>query len=186
MPTVDTQSAVENEAKFNQLLARLQADPAKLEKFTNDPTSFLESAGIPMVPAEELDALSSVEDSLTAKPHSGVSVKNHWWGIDIRMDEQITLDIARGVEGAGVLGKILASAFAAMESASGPVVAAICAALAVGMIAKAGEMEVVDRHHKGVHWPISWPQWGTVVAAAPMGPPSILAAIMLFIHPLPN
>jgi hypothetical protein len=185
MPTVDTQNAIENEAKFDQLLARLQADPAELEKFTNDPTSFLESAGIPMVPAEELDALSSVEDSLTAKPHSGVSVKKHWWGIDIKMDEQITLDIERGVTGAGTLGRILATAFAAGEG-TGPVVAAVCAALALGIVTKAGEMRLADRHEKGVHWPISWPQWGTVVAAVPMGPPSILVAILVFIHPLSN
>jgi hypothetical protein len=184
MPTVDTQSPTENEAKFSRLLASLHADPAELEKFTNDPMSFLESAGIPMVPAEELDALSSVEDSLTAKPYSGVSVKKHWWGIDIKMDEQITVDIERGVISVGTLGKIITMAFAQM--ASGPVLAAVCGALAAGMVTKALEIKLADRHDKGVHWPISWPQWGTVIADVPMGPSGILAAILIFIHPLPN
>jgi hypothetical protein len=181
MPTVDTANAIENEAKFNQLLARLQADPAELEKFTNDPTSFVESAGIPVVPAEELDALSSVEESLTAN----VSVKKHWWGIDIKMDEQITVDIERGVTSVGTLGKIITMAFA-QAGTGGPVVAAVCGALAAGMVTKALEIKLADRHDKGVHWPISWPQWGTVIAAAPTGPSGILVAILTFIHPLPN
>jgi hypothetical protein len=186
MPSVDTQNIIENEAKFNQLLNRIQADPATLERFNNDPASFLESAGIPSVPPDELDALSSVEDLLPAKAHSGVSVTRHYWGINIKMDEQITLDIERGVTGVGTLGRILATAFAQMEGFTGPVVAAVCAALAAGVVMKAGEMELVDRHRKGVHWPIGWPQWLAVIAAVPTGPPAILVATLVFIHPVSN
>jgi hypothetical protein len=186
MPTVDTQNVIENEAKFNQLLASLQADPATLEKFTNNPTSFLESAGIPTVTTEQLDALSSAEDELTANAHSGISATKHWWGIDIKMDEQITNDIENGLTSVGPLGSLIAACLVNAGFVAGPIAAVVGAAIATAVIMKISEMKLADRHRKGVHWPISWPQWAAVMVNVSLGPPAILAALLIFIHPVSN
>ena len=39
---------------------------------------------------------------------------------------------------------------------------------------------------KGVHWPITWAQWGVILASAPGGPGAIVIASAAVIHPLRN
>ena len=39
---------------------------------------------------------------------------------------------------------------------------------------------------EGVYWPISWLQMAAVTAAVPGGVATVVAAILVFLHPVPN
>jgi hypothetical protein len=49
--------------------------------------------------------------------------------------------------------------------------------------AKIAEIKIINKG-KGVHWPISWLQWGILLAAVPTGPVGIVGAGLVFVHPL--
>jgi hypothetical protein len=61
----------------------------------------------------------------------------------------------------------------------------IGAAFAAAFGLKAAEIKIID-NGKGVYWPITWPQWAVIAAAAPSGPAILTAAISAVVHPLPN
>jgi hypothetical protein len=165
------------------MLAKLKLDVSNLEKFNNDPKSFLETAGIPII-VDSASIQSSVYNSIGANV-SGLSVESYWWGVDIEMNEEITQGIITGMIPAGTLGPLIASALATAGIMAGPLAALIGAAFATVFALKAAEIKLVNGG-KGVHWPISWLQWGAVIAAIPGGPTAIVAAIVIFIHPIRN
>jgi hypothetical protein len=103
----------------------------------------------------------------------------YWWGCDFNMNEKLTEKFAEGV---GTTGEIEA---AIAESAE-PYGAAIAAGLKAAFILKKAEIELVD-DGKGVHWPMTWPQWSDLVAGAGAGGPNgVQTAAMLHVHPLRN
>lgn len=110
------------------------------------------------------------------------SVETYWWGFDIKMNDKLTDDICTGTISAGALGTTIATALTAGSIITGPIGAAIAAGFATAFGLKVAEIKIVNNGN-GVHWPVSWPQLGLVVASVSMGPLSVLAAVLAFIHP---
>ena len=121
----------------------------------------------------------------TLNASESVTIKTHWWGIDIILNEKLTSDIIAGTTATGSVATALAAAFGAAGIITGGVATAIGAALAAVFALKTAELKIVD-NGKGVHFPITWPQWGTLLVAAPAGVAGIVAALVVFIHPLRN
>jgi len=114
-----------------------------------------------------------------------ITVSKRWWGIDIVMNDKLTQDVIAGVEGGGALAAGITSAFATASVITGGAAAVIGVALAAIFAAKVFEIKVID-NGKGVHWPISWPQWAALIGSAPAGPTAIVAVAMVVLHPLRN
>ncbi len=114
-----------------------------------------------------------------------ISVDKHWWGIDIVMNEKLTQDIITGITGSGALAGAIASAFGGAGVITGGVAAIIGAGIAGVVALKVMEIKLVDNGN-GVHWPITWLQWAALIAAVPTGPAGVIAAGMVFLHPLRN
>lgn len=181
------------EQKFSVLQDALKKDPSMDKAFASNPTQFLSQAGIPLLPNMMTPAASATVgatglklaayNSVAAKGEK-VTVTTHWWGVDIVMNEKLTSDITSGIAGAGSIGTLVGSAIAAGTSV-GPVGTVIGAAVGIICAAKVAQIKITD-NGSGVHWPITWLQWGALVAAAPGGPASIAAAGMVFVHPVRN
>ena len=114
-----------------------------------------------------------------------VVIKSHWWGIDIILSEKLTKDIINGTEATGSLAQALAAAFGFAGVFTGGAATLIGAGLAAAFSLKAAELKIAD-NGKGVHFPITWPQWGTVLAGLTAGVAGVTAALLIFIHPLRN
>lgn len=114
-----------------------------------------------------------------------ITVKSHWWGIDIILNEKLTVDIIAGTTATGSVATALGAALGAAGIVTGGIATLIGAALAAAFALKVAELKIVD-NGKGVHIPITWPQWGTLLVGVPAGVAGIVAALLLFIHPLRN
>ncbi|MFC1535419.1 hypothetical protein ACFL7M_18890 [Thermodesulfobacteriota bacterium] len=158
-----SKNTVTKEQKWAALNAKLRDDPTKLSSFYDNPVPVLEAAGIEMVhlPPAQIGAESTGES---------LKVTSHWWGQNFIMNEKLTDDIVKGIEGIGAVARLICAA-----SGVGTVIAA---AIATGFVLKKVEIQIVD-NGKGVHWPITWAQWATILGGG-------VSAVMLFIHPLRN
>ncbi len=193
------------EAKFEHLDASMANDPALREKFINDPKSVLAGAGIPtmealsgsaLVHADASTANAAVEsfvgkalpraNALNASNGYSLDLSKHWWGFDLTMNEELTQGIINGLVAGPNLTDLAKEALDAAGFIGGPLVAVIAAGFTAGFAMKKLEIELADKSKKGVHWPVTWPQLAALLAAAPLGPAAILAALAVWIHPLPN
>lgn len=114
-----------------------------------------------------------------------IIVKSHWWGIDIILNEKLTTDIIAGTAATGSVATALGAALSVAGIVTGGVATLIGAALAAAFSLKVAELKIAD-NGKGVHFPITWPQWGALLAGVPAGVAGVVAALLLFIHPLRN
>lgn len=114
-----------------------------------------------------------------------VTVELKWWGIDINMNNAFTENVVHGITGAGGVAGVVAAALGAAGVVTGGVATVIGAGLAAIFGIKIAQINITN-NGKGVHWPISWAQWGAILASAPGGPGAIVAAGALVIHPLRN
>lgn len=131
---------------------------------------------------------SLTQDGLSVRMIKGaeqVSIKKHWWGVDIIMNEKMTQDIIHGITATGPVGGAIAAAFGAAGIITGGVATVIGAGIAAVVAVKVAQIKITD-NGKGVHWPITWLQWGALLAAIPGGPAGIAAAGVLFLHPIRN
>jgi hypothetical protein len=181
-----------SDEKFAVLQAKLARDPAAKKEFQENPLPQLEAAGIPLLPAiatppsvQALVTGANIGSRAIVVAGEEISVNSHWWGIDVVMNEKLTQDIITGLTASGALGGIIGGAIGAAGIVTGGVATVIGGAIALIIAAKTAEVKIVD-NGKGVHWPISWPQWAALIAALPMGVAGIVAAGMAFIHPLRN
>lgn len=168
------------QTKFNNLVRRLQANPTEMKAFETDPVSVLREEGIPLV-----SSFVTGPHSQVAPAAEHVSVSRHWWGYDIKMSDKLTEDIIQGVTGAGAIGSLVTSAFAAAATIPPPVGPLLAGAVGTACTLKVTEIKSVNNGN-GVSWPITWPQFATLVAAVPGGPPAVAAALMVFVHPVRN
>ncbi len=114
-----------------------------------------------------------------------ITVETHWWGVDFVLNEKLTQDIIAGTIASGPLATAIAAALAAAGVVTGGIATALGAGFAAAFALKAAEIKIVD-NGKGVHFPVTWLQWAPVIASIPTGPAGIVAAIMVFIHPVRN
>lgn len=190
--------------RFSKLLAELDSDPARKADFQKDPQPHLTAAGIPLlqtypapaaggtpVPAPKPHRLKGAGGggvglpAAAAAPAPGkIDASVSWWGVDIVMDEQFTQDVINGIQDVGSLAGGLTAALGVVAGAA--VATPIGAALAICVVAKVLEIRLMDTNHTGVHWPVTWPQWGIAALSAPGGPATFAAAAMVWFHPLPN
>ena len=120
---------------------------------------------------------------LAAAAH--VTVGRHWWGLNIRMDQQVTQDLIDGVTPAIALGPVFAGALAVSGVLSGGFVAIVGGALSLVVAAKIAQIKITNRR-KGVHWPITWVQWALLLSVVPLGPAAWAGAAMALVHPVRN
>ena len=194
----------DSKADNERLAALYQSFLAGRDPQAKSPLDYLKRAGIKVSEEEAAKAAASLESStqslnaafsdkrqaMAATPPPAPDTEQctasvSWWGFDIVMNNKLTDDITKGAVGTGVLGTTVATALTAGGILTGPIGAAIASALAAAFAAKVAEISIVN-NGSGVHWPISWPQLGAVVASLPTGPLGVLAAILVFIHPLRN
>jgi len=112
------------------------------------------------------------------------TIETNFWGFDIIMDEDLTNDFAIGTGVAPALSSAIIGAFGAAGIVTGPVGAAIGGAFALAFAAKVAEIKIVD-NGAGVHWPVTWVQLAPLVVTVGF-PPTLVAMILVFIHPFPN
>ena len=179
------------EARFMRLFTSLQADPPALQSFISKPQAVLEAEGIPIVesltgPLVNSEGSGIFGDTTTlATDGPQLRVNKHWWGVDFIMNEELTQGIATGAIVGPPLAALVAGGLALGSVITGPVAAVVGAGFATAMAAKIVQIKLTDKG-KGVHWPITWIQWAGVIAAVPGGPGGIVAALIVFIHPLRN
>ncbi|MGB3467948.1 MAG: hypothetical protein WBA74_21865 [Cyclobacteriaceae bacterium] len=137
------------------------------------------------VETEAPKIMSRNAKSTTLVSSDEVTVELEWWGINIITNEKLTQDIISGTTATGAVGKMIAAAFGAAGVVTGGVASLIGAAVAAIFALKIAQIKLTD-NGKGVHWPISWLQWGALLAAVPTGVAGIVAAGMVFIHPIRN
>lgn len=176
-------SATDYQAQFETWFANFKANPARLEEFLHNPQPFLHGAGIPVLAALPHALMAPVAAGSLADYQ--IDFKLAWWGIDVTMNEELTQAIISGLIVGAPLVSLITTSLAALEIVTAPIAAVIAAALAASFAVKVAEIKLVDEGD-GVHWPISWLQWAAVVAAVPAGPAGVIAAILVFIHPLKN
>lgn len=167
---------------LNDLQIKMQSDPAKLAAFQANPLPALLNANLPvsLVPAGS----NSTSVNKDVDPNQPVIVHVKWWGIDIIMNESLSQEIANGIATAGDVAKQLADNMNTNSEEANLVDAAVYA-IAAACMEKSAEIKSADKG-SGVHWPISWFQWLAVLASVPYGAPTILASVLIFIHPAPN
>lgn len=175
-------------AKFEKLLADLQANPSALQAFMTNPQPVLEAEGIPLVESMA-DAVATSQGPTLAAAAAATDyqlrVETQWWGVDFIMNEDLTQAVING----GILEQAIADLVASGLTVAGvvlrPIAVVIAAAFSAVMVAKIVPIKLADQG-KGVHWPITWLQWGVLLAAVPGGPAAVAAAMLLVVHPLAN
>jgi hypothetical protein len=172
------------EEKFEQLLKKAEAGSGREAFFANIQTE-LRDAAIPLV--ETINGTAGTVDKAPAVADTNYqcTIDPHWWGIDIIMNEDLTQAIATGAIVGPPLAALVSGALAFAGVLTGPLAAVVGGAFATALALKTVQIKLTDQG-QGVHWPISWLQWAAVLAAVPAGPPGIVAAIILFFHPVPN
>lgn len=123
--------------------------------------------------------------STTLVSSNDITVKLEWWGVNIIMSEKLTQDIISGTIATGTVGELIAAAFGVAGIVTGGVATLIGAAIAAIFALKVAQIKITN-NGKGVHWPITWLQWAALLAAVPTGVAGIVAAGMVFIHPVRN
>lgn len=114
-----------------------------------------------------------------------ISIEKNWWGFSIVMNEKLTQDVINGVIASGPLATAIAAAMGAAGVVTGGIATAIGAAFAAAFALKTAEIKMIDNGN-GVKIPVTWIQLAAVLASVPTGPAGIIAAIMVFIHPIRN
>jgi hypothetical protein len=189
---------------FAALMAKVERNPRAKKAFAEDPVSALKAAGIPLVPALEiplesqgftLSAFKPEDLRIAAEPMTlgkpvlaaarHVTVGTRWWGIDIRMDQQITRDFVDGITPAAALGPIIAGALVTAGALSGGIATIVGGGVSLVIAAKVAQVKITNRG-KGVHWPITWLQWAGLLAVVPLGPGGWAGAAIVLFHPLRN
>ncbi len=171
------------------------------ENFIANPLPVLESAGIPIVKEWQgggglpsnisnlsrsiASASASVSANAAIAESEHMEVKVDWWGVDFIMNEKLTQDIIAGTETTGALASIIAGALGAAGVVTAGIATALGAGLAAAFIVKIAEISIINNGH-GVHFPISWLQWGPLILSVPSGPGGITVASLVFIHPVRN
>ncbi len=180
------------EQSFANLWASLRSNPAAKLGFEENPVLTLTQAGIPGITAwsHTLDSQPKFSGAQSLQPALAVAgekidVEVNWWGIDFIMNEKLTQDVIAGTTAGGALGTLIGAALGAAGVVTGGIATLIGAALASAFSLKVAEMKIVNNGN-GVHWPVTWLQWAPVLAAVPGGPATILAALMVFVHPVRN
>jgi hypothetical protein len=142
-------------------------------------------------------ATSAVAGTGAALPLGTVKVETHWWGVDIIMDEAMSVAVTHALDSDPNDSAPYQPSLKALTSemttmfVNSPVVPNVLAsvfALAFYTIftIKWPEVKLMDAGGNGVHWPISWIQWAGLASGATGGPTLVIAAGMAFMHPLPN
>ncbi|CUS05971.1 protein of unknown function [Candidatus Promineifilum breve] len=111
-----------------------------------------------------------------------ITITTNWWGFDMVMNEKLTQDIISGTETTGVLTGAIVTAFAYAGILTGGLASIIGGAFAVAFAAKVFEIKLVDNGN-GVHWPITWPQLGLLLASTGGGIPGVVLGMMGWLHP---
>ena len=177
------------EAKFKRMFTKLQADSSALQAFISNPQPVLEAEGIPTVESLAGIVAASQVAGATASRAAGrnyrLDVETKWWGVDFIMNEDLTQAIATGAIVGPPLAALFSSALAVAGIVTGPVAAVIGAGFATAIALKIVQIKFTDEG-QGVYWPVSWIQWGGVIAAVPAGPGGVVAALIVFIHPIAN
>jgi hypothetical protein len=180
------------EAQFKGMFTKLQADPSALQAFISNPQPVLEAEGIPtaesfagtVAASQELGVAGATASRATGSNYR-LDVETKWWGVDFIMNEDLTQAIATGAIVGPPLAALFSSALAVAGIVTGPVAAVIGAGFATAIALKIVQIKFTDQG-QGVYWPVSWIQWGGVIAAVPAGPGGVVAALIVFIHPIPN
>lgn len=174
------------EQKFQELLTQAGTGSGRESFFANIETA-LRNAGIPLV--ESINGTVGTVDKAAAgavgKPNYQCTVESHWWGIEIVMNEDLTQAIATGAIVGPPLATLVSGALVAAGIISGGVAAVIGGAFATALALKIVQIKLTDQG-EGVYWPISWLQMAAVTAAVPGGVATVVAAILVFLHPVPN
>jgi hypothetical protein len=183
-------AAMDYDKQFDEMYAKLKTNPSKLQAFLSNPQPVLEAAGIPLVEAsvagrETSPKMGMAAAAATAQRKYKLDVKKHWWGLDFVMNEDLTQAVATGAIVGPPLVALITSSFAVAGIVTGPVAGVIAAGFALGFGIKIVQIKLTDKG-KGVRWPVTWVQWGTLAAAVPGGPATVLGAMILFLHPLPR
>jgi len=163
-------------SEYNNSLAQLKNDVNQHESLLMEMGVNLPSNNWVEGGCGDVAALSSGEQ---------VSASAHWWGVDIVMNQKLTQDIIDGLTGGGALAGAITSALGAAGIITGGIATVIGAAIAGIVALKIAEIKIVN-NGKGVHWPITWVQWAALLAAVPGGPAAVIAAGLIFIHPVRN
>jgi len=175
-----------HEQKFQELLTQAGTGTRREALFANIQTA-LRKAEIPQV--ETIQGTLGTIDKAPAGAAAGTnyqcSVKTYWWGIEVVMNEDLTQAIATGAIVGPPLATLISGAFVAAGIVSGGIAAVIGGAFATALALKIVQIKLTDQG-QGVYWPISWLQWAAVAAAVPGGVATVVAAILVFFHPVPN
>jgi hypothetical protein len=174
------------EEKFKKLLNE-KIKLGEKQNFFDNIISELSHAEIPLIEnlTYGVNSTPPTQSDVSNPSDYSITVESHWWGLDLIMNEDATQAVINGSLVGPLLTSGIAAAFAAATIITPVVAGAIGAAFAAALGAKTLQMRLTDKGN-GVHWPITWLQWGTLILAAPGGPPAVLAALLLFFHPLPN
>lgn len=171
---------VSNEDQIKVAADNFAKSQSELEQILENEKAVLAQMGL-----DEVETAGKTMARRAAGASEQVTVKLEWWGINIITNEKLTQDIINGTAASGAVGKLVAAAFGAAGVVTGGVATLIGAAIAAIFALKVAQIKLTD-NGKGVHWPISWLQWAGLLAAVPTGVAGIVAAGMLFIHPVRN
>jgi len=133
--------------------------------------------------SNDLIFANAIPNSLNTS--ESVIIKTHWWGIDIILNNKLTTDIIDGTAATGTVTTAIVAALGVAGLLTGGAATIMGGAVAAAFALKTAELKIVN-NGKGVHFPVTWPQWGTLLVALPAGVAGIIAALLLFIHPLRN
>ncbi|GAA6137108.1 hypothetical protein NBRC116583_08550 [Arenicella sp. 4NH20-0111] len=175
-----------DEKKLEELKAHLEDNPKVLKAFLDNPMTARIATKLGLTGDKEFVPPGPTMPSIPAQPDTSGEkawIEEYWWGIEIHTNEKLTDNIVDGV----TVGAPLSALIVAVLTASGLLTAGagtvIGAAFGAAFAAKTAQIKMVHNNN-GVYWPITWLQWGAVLAAAPGGPVSLSTAIMAFIHPV--
>lgn len=180
-----------DQRKFAQLLAKLEKDPAAMAAFQKNPVAVLKAEGIATPPTlkgvntKATRTTATTNSARSTRAFSGVVVGKHWWGLDIIMTEPATQKLIDGATSTSTLGEFMAAALDAANVVSGGVAGVVGSGLALIVEAKVAQVKLVNKG-RGVHFPISWVQWGLLASSTATGPSGVLATGVVFVHPAAN
>ncbi len=159
--------------------AHLEDNPKVLKAFLDNPMTARIATKLGLTGDKEFVPPGPTMPSIPAQPDTSgekVWIEEYWWGIEIHTNEKLTDNIVDGV----TVGAPLSALIVAVLTASGLLTAGAGTVVGAAFAAKTAQIKMVHNHN-GVYRPITWLQWGAVLAAAPG---SLSTAIMAFIHPV--
>ncbi len=152
----------------------------ELEKGLDKYVPKLKEMGIPLDPEGIIETGSNLFTN-----GEKMTITKHWWGIDFKMNDALTQAVVKGIKGTGPIATVIVAELAAAGILTGGVATIIGAGIAAVIAVKILQLRKANKG-KGVHLPISWPQWATLLAGVSMGPSGVLGAGAAFIHPVGN